>query len=115
MFVCVSMCAICAYYVNLYARYCEPIPCTLELALKSSSRVCNSCARQCFLLMLLCVCTEHAETRRELEGERQALMHTRLDLDATQVYQCVNTCMDRACFLLATLLAILRDLDICIE
>jgi hypothetical protein len=36
--------------------------------------------------MLVCVCTEHAETRRELEGERQALMHTRLDLDATQVY-----------------------------
>jgi hypothetical protein len=26
------MCDICAYYVNLYARYCEPIPCTLELA-----------------------------------------------------------------------------------
>jgi hypothetical protein len=63
--------------------------------------------------MLVCVCTEHAETRRELESERQALMHTRLDLDATQVYIRVNICMARACLVLATLLAILRDLDVC--
>jgi hypothetical protein len=81
--------------------------------------------------------TEHAETRRELEAERQALMHSRLDLDATQVYICENidqcTCMCdvcvrvrvysyvwhacvyylRACLQIATLLAILRDLDVC--
>ena len=70
-----------------------------------------------FVSSLVCVCTEHAQTRRELEGERQALMHTRLDLDATQVCKCVmcvcvcvHICIARACLLLVTLLAILRDI-----